>query len=150
MQSQFQPVPNPPIPVTSQKRSTYYAMCTTLGRSCPTFFPSATSQPHSNGSDLEEEEEEEEKDWDGKDGKKSKEVKRNIKKIKNALSALLIPHPVLTVILWLQHLLILWCQPQERSQIKDRKRKKTLRTDQKPTPRQNIIQMIKWTFCNLN
>ena len=32
-------VPNPPTPLSSQKRSTYCATCTTLDRQCLTFFP---------------------------------------------------------------------------------------------------------------
>ena len=52
-------VPSLPIPVTSQKRPTYCAMCTVLGRLWPTFLPLTTSLPHPNWLDSEEE------DWDG-------------------------------------------------------------------------------------
>ena len=69
-------VPNPPIPVTSQNRSTYCVMYTALHRPCPTFSPPTVSQPHSDWSDSEEEE-----DWDGTRQKRRNKEKRNRKKI---------------------------------------------------------------------
>ena len=66
-------VPNPPIPVTSQ-RFTYCVTCTALGRPYPTLFPWTISPPNPNWSDSKEY-------WDGKRQKekerREKEQKEN-------------------------------------------------------------------------